>query len=216
MAYVYRYIDIIKEEVVYVGKVTKNKNENYDPLTNRHNQHKRDEWYKSNPNNIAMQYIENLSPVDADILESWLISYYDTDQLANKGKTGWGKSDLDLSKFCDYQWKNYGNFTRTKQEIFSMVYSMVDRLINLSDGLRFNLNYALTILNNEIRELSQEVELRDKAQKLNGYSDYKRRYKEIEPAITTSLEQDQDKLSFVSILGHDPFEELKRMEETHD
>ena len=69
MPYIYRYIDIDKEEVIYVGKVTRYKDVGYDPLKNRHEQHCREDWYKNDSDHIVMQYIELDSHVDADIIE---------------------------------------------------------------------------------------------------------------------------------------------------
>lgn len=110
MPYVYRYIDMNKDEVVYVGKVTKEKQDEYDPLKNRHLQHKREEWYKEiGFKDLCMQYIEVASPVDADIYESFLISYYNTDQLVNKAKTGWGNSRLKIDIINPKRWMLYDN-----------------------------------------------------------------------------------------------------------
>ena len=36
-----------------------------------------------------MQFVELDSHTDADILETWLINFYDTGQLINISKTGW-------------------------------------------------------------------------------------------------------------------------------
>ena len=109
MPYIYRYIDLGKKECVYVGKVTRHKDIGYDPLGDRHRQHTREQWYKDiGKDNLLLQYIELDSHTDADILETWLISYYNhTGQLQNKAKVGWGKSAIDLSKHIHNLWKNY-------------------------------------------------------------------------------------------------------------
>ena len=46
MAYVYRYINLEAKEVVYIGKVTKDHDVGFDPLLNRHRQHRGEKWYK--------------------------------------------------------------------------------------------------------------------------------------------------------------------------
>lgn len=94
MAYVYRYIDIQKKECIYVGIVKKSKDGAYDPLIQRHNQHKyNDAWYKEHGGigNVAMQFIETESIGDADILETVYINFYSqTGQLYNKDKADGG------------------------------------------------------------------------------------------------------------------------------
>ena len=107
MAFVYRYIDLEAQEVVYIGKVAGEKDVYIDPLKRRHEQHTREKWYQENSDNLVMQFIEVKSHADADILETWLISKYGTGQLLNKAKTGWGESALDLSPMLYGRWKTY-------------------------------------------------------------------------------------------------------------
>ena len=65
MAFVYRYIDLNAQEVVYIGKVTKGGDLDQDPLLRRHQQHTREDWYKKNADNLVMQFIEVESHADA-------------------------------------------------------------------------------------------------------------------------------------------------------
>lgn len=95
MPYVYRYIDMVKKATIYVGKVS------IETILNRHRQHMYDSWY--NADTTVLQYVECATHTDADMLETWLINYYG-DQLANKAKTGWGKSNIDLSKYVFGKW----------------------------------------------------------------------------------------------------------------
>ena len=116
MPYVYRYIDMTKQEVCYVGKVTHYKDIGYDPLARRHEQHKREEWYKKiGDRNILFQFIETDSHTDADILETWLINYYcGSGHLINKGKMEWGKSNIDLLPYISGKWVTYYDYGTRK------------------------------------------------------------------------------------------------------
>lgn len=108
MAYVYRYINLDAREVVYIGKV---KGDEFENLIRRHKQHKREDWYKENKNNIIMQYAEVPTAADADILETIEIAYYaDTNQLINKDKTSWGSPQLflDGAGILESRWRTYG------------------------------------------------------------------------------------------------------------
>ena len=119
MPYVYRYIDMTKQEVCYVGKVTRVKDVGYDPLRNRHEQHKRESWYREiGDSNICMQFIETKSHTDADIMETWLINFYcQTGQLVNKGKTEWGYSNIDLHGHIFGYWHTYDDYAEKTNKV---------------------------------------------------------------------------------------------------
>ena len=130
MPYVYRYIDVTKQEVCYVGKVTHCKDVGYDPLTRRHEQHKREEWYKAiGDQNILFQFIETESHTDADILETWLINYYcGSGQLVNKGKIEWGKSNIDLNPYISGKWVTYYDYG-TRKALNEKLMSVARRIL---------------------------------------------------------------------------------------
>lgn len=154
MPYVYRYIDLDKREVVYIGKVTKDKDFGTDPLLVRHKQHTREEWYKGAEQNIVMQFMEVDSNTDADIFETWLINYYDTGQLKNKGKTGWGKSALDLRDCFFGRWRTFEKEHECGSEYDC--YSLVNVLYKATDDLTNNLDSSLEHLSDGIRELAKQ------------------------------------------------------------
>lgn len=108
MPYVYRYIDMNTHECVYVGKVKSDADIGLDPLARRHDQHKREDWYKEiGDENLLMQYIHVPTHADADILETFFISAYEgTGQLKNKAKTGWGRATVSVWK-PTIEWSNY-------------------------------------------------------------------------------------------------------------
>lgn len=111
MSYVYRYINMNNHKCVYIGKVMGDTDIFSDPLKRRHEQHKRDDWYKEiGDENILLQYMYVPTHADADILETYFISQYeDTKQLKNKAKVGWGKSCVIKEK-C-FKWNNYLPYT---------------------------------------------------------------------------------------------------------
>ena len=168
MPYVYRYIDMTKEEVCYIGKITKYKDVGYDPLVNRHEQHRREEWYKAiGDENCILQYIEIDNHTDADILETWLIQYYDNGQLYNKSKTGWGKSRIDLYHVVSGRWRAYGCGTfRNREEIKKKLEVITDILMNGTEGLYYNLEPALEAFNERVRDMRNDIL---KAHKLSRY-----------------------------------------------
>lgn len=163
MPYVYRYIDIKAEEVIYVGKVTGHKDMYNDPLLKRHEQHCREGWYRDRADDIIMQYIETKSHVDADMLESWLISYYDTGQLINKAKTGWGKSDIDLSSLFFGHWITWNRGSNGTREA---VFAEMERLLKKTEGLTYNLSNYLEEFCDQMRQIQKEHF------KANGWSRY--------------------------------------------
>lgn len=117
MSYVYRYVDAEKGECIYVGKVNGCKDFGCDPLSSRHGQHKRDDWYKKHggSENVFMEYCELETAAEADMVETAMIAFYsETGQLENKAKI-WGKqSILDISKLL---WIPYGSKWSSQMKI---------------------------------------------------------------------------------------------------
>lgn len=130
MAYVYRYIDMNKRECVYIGKVMGDADIYVNPLERRHEQHKRDDWYKEiGDENLLLQFTRVPTHADADILETYLISQYeDTGQLKNKAKVGWGKSCV-VSTII--KWENYLPYDQLDSWICDKLHS-VARIISKS------------------------------------------------------------------------------------
>jgi len=116
MSYVYRYVNAMNEECIYVGKVS---GSDMNALRSRHGQHKKDIWYEraGGEKNVFMEYIKLRTPADADIMETALIAFYNAhceSQLANKSKCWGSQSVVDLSKYDD-KWTVYGATFRTPQ-----------------------------------------------------------------------------------------------------
>ena len=112
MAFVYRYIDIEKNKVIYIGKVSGEAMDK--PLEKRNKQHKsNDFWYKDHggDKNVMLQFIELENAADADIYETILISKGDQKYLENKSKTGWGTATFNLNipeqDWTPYRWDGY-------------------------------------------------------------------------------------------------------------
>ena len=153
MAYVYRYINLESREVIYIGKVKGTRDNWCDPLRARHEQHMREDWYKENAENIIMQFIEIESHADADILETWLISKYGTGQLLNKAKTGWGESRIDLWAQTVGHWRTYQKGCSQSMEAINEAANILYRV---SEGLEYNVDTALSMFNEMIRETVSE------------------------------------------------------------
>ena len=170
MPYVYRYIDLQKEEVVYIGKVTYDKNDQgTDGLVQRHYQHKTDDWYEEiGDENLLLQYIHFPSHTDADIMETYLINYYDTGQLRNKAKTGWGKPSYDLyTAAINGRWRNFRQGPiSTRDEISNQISFLVESLMKSTEGLCFNIEGGLSDLNQRIIEMRNDM---IKAKKISRY-----------------------------------------------
>lgn len=169
MPYIYRYIDIEKEEVVYVGKVTRYKDcqAAYDPLRNRHEQHCREKWYKDNEDNLVMEWIEVENPCDADILETWLINFYDTGQLVNKAKVGWGKSSIDLWPVVSGRWTVYGKgYSMNDDSVRKLANDLVISLSKWTEGYTVNLDSNLDYFVEKVKGIRKEWA---KAQRLSRY-----------------------------------------------
>lgn len=175
MGYLYRYIDIDKEEVIYVGKVMGMKDVGFDPLTRRHEQHKRDDWYKTTgEHNIVMQYIE-CSASDADILETWLINFYaPTGQLYNKEKADWGESKIDLYPLIFGKWKNYKGALDIKENIKDRLYGLVENLYRQTEGLAYHLEADLENFCESVKNISKEISKTNKFNRFNTNDEFKR------------------------------------------
>lgn len=94
MSFVYRYIDPVSNKTIYIGKVKGEITTEENPLIRRHSQHRRDSWYHDE---LILAYIECSNHCDADILETYFISKYNTEYLKNVQKADWGISELNIS-----------------------------------------------------------------------------------------------------------------------
>lgn len=155
MPFIYRYIDLEKEECVYVGKVTTY--DHYDGLIRRHMEHKRDKWYlEIGDDKLLLQYIEFPSHTDVDILETWLIQYYG-DQLKNKAKVGWGAPKIDLYFETLGKWRCFrGNVFQDKEEIRKQMLDLVDNLFKSTEGLTYDMEYGVALLSQKIKEIESD------------------------------------------------------------
>ena len=165
MAFIYRYIELEAQEVVYIGKVKSGNHKDMYPLQRRHEQHKRAPWYKKNADNLVMQFIETKSHADADILETWLISQYATGQLANISKTGWGASEFDLWPVIFGRWRTY---QRGCQQNEDALYETAKILYNTTEGLTFNVDSSLGMFCELVKDIVKE---REKAVRLSRYDE---------------------------------------------
>lgn len=166
MPFVYRYIDLEAHQVVYVGKVTKDREGNNNPIQRRHEQHMREEWHKKNSNNLIMQYIEVHSHADADILETWLISQYGaTGQLFNVSKNSWGISDIDLWPVVTGKWRTYQRGCGQAKEA---IYHAAEVLYQMTEGLEYNVNSSTGVFMDMIRDIVSE---KAKVERLSRYDE---------------------------------------------
>lgn len=181
MPYIYRYIDLDKGEVIYVGKVTKYKDVGYDPLRKRHEQHTREDWYKDREN-VLMQYVEVDSHCDADILETWLINYYDSEQLLNSAKKDWGKCSFDLSSLLFGKWRNFGANSQSNEEaVKNIIDDAVRMTMKYSEGLSYNVESTLSgmkmIIEQKILKIAREKRMSDLLDRYDMQEDFKRERK---------------------------------------
>lgn len=183
MPYIYRYIDLIKHEVCYIGKVTGFKDIYVNPLENRHKQHMREEWYKKIGNeNLLLQYIEFDNHTDVDILETWLINYYcHTGQLVNKAKVNWGKSNIDLYPVISGRWRNWGQNRKINRElIMESLIPLVDDLLKQTEGLEYHLDDALDRFCSSVNEIAGDLRKTYKLSRFNTQDDFMREKRESE------------------------------------
>lgn len=112
-SYIYRYTDIITEEIVYVGIVYAGHS-----LRTRINKELRDfEWIKDRILKIEYQLLE-VSQTDLQALEAHLINKYGA--IYNTQKITWGESQfltIDESKWEDYDYRNVREIERLREEI---------------------------------------------------------------------------------------------------
>ncbi len=184
MPYIYRYINLKDEETVYVGKVTTYYDQDatcpYDGLVKRHEQHQRETWYKDiGDENLLLQYIQLSSHTDADIYETWLIQYYDTGQLFNKAKKGWGSSEIDFSPAIFGKWRNFRkNNYKNAEEIQKAVHEMVDTFMRYTSYLELDIELNLKLLCDQIRKMKSDKDKCDRITRLEAQGDFKRPFKE--------------------------------------
>lgn len=99
MSFVYRYLDC-HGDVRYIGMV---KGDTLDCLRRRMLQHLKEPGFKSS---WRVQFIPNLSRVDADLLESHLIGcVQNRDMLLNKAKLSYGK--IEIAKVKPLHWRTF-------------------------------------------------------------------------------------------------------------
>ncbi len=169
MSFVYRYIDLDKEEVVYIGKVN---GDELDCLTRRHEQHKRDSWYNDS---TIMQFKRLRTPADADMAETYLISYYaHTGQLANIAKTSWGRSTYYLENMHGH-WSDYASYyVHSGEGLRQQIIDIVDTFFrDISGGDFFN-EGSLDCLCNRIREVNEERLLSSRLSRYDKDDDFLR------------------------------------------
>lgn len=88
MAFVYRY-KTDSGEIIYIGKTNK--------LNERVNAHRQDPWWNDA---LVVEYIDNLTPADADMLETYYISKCNPKYNVRKQ---WGASKIDIDT-NEYNW----------------------------------------------------------------------------------------------------------------
>ena len=105
MAFVYRYCHPRSEAVVYIGKTS---GTDIDALKSRIAAHKSEEKFlrKAPRQGWKIQYIEGLTPAEADVLETALIAENaGSHSSLNVSKTNWGSCGIiDISNLA---WKPY-------------------------------------------------------------------------------------------------------------
>lgn len=157
MEYVYRYIDDETGETVYVG-ISK-------CLKDRIAQHKRDKL--ASINKAIIEYFPVKYHADADMLETYLISHYDTGKYFNVSKTKKGKcSFIDI---CDkLPWKRFDGrvdkdiepFTISSIQEKTVVEKVVEKPIVKEVKIRGDkptVDQALSIYNEAIKYFKYEI-----------------------------------------------------------
>ena len=124
---------------------------------------------------MLLQYIELDNHTDADIFETWLIQYYDTGQLYNKAKTGWGKSSIDLYSRIFGRWRNFrGSSRNNQQEIYSQLLYVAEVLWNNTNGLFFNVDYALKNFCDRVKEIQSDLQKAHRISRFDMQDDFLR------------------------------------------
>ena len=112
-SYIYRYTDIITEEVVYVGIVYAGHS-----LRTRIRKELKDfDWIQDRVLTIEYQMLE-VSQTDLQALEAHLINKYGA--IYNTQKANWGESqylEIDESKWEDYDYRNVKEIERLRAEV---------------------------------------------------------------------------------------------------
>lgn len=141
MAFVYRYWDITngKADVVYIGKVTRKREEAIEGLVERHREHKNDLWYRDiGDDNLVLEWFEIDSDADADILESWYISKLDGPKLNNRAKR-WGPSGIEVK--CNHsRWQTLRSYyeqsyVKSTRTLVDMVLDDCDKKVSKYDAV---------------------------------------------------------------------------------
>lgn len=104
MSYVYRYLSL-QGTPMYIGKVS---GDDLTCIARRIAQHKND--FGGKDKNWTVQYVDGLTPADADALETVLIAR--EKPRFNKSKTQWG--DTSFFQFPEPEWKLFDDSPKQK------------------------------------------------------------------------------------------------------
>ena len=112
-SYIYRYTDIITEEIVYVGIVYAG----HSLRTRIKKELKTFDWINDRILKVEYQMLE-VSQTDLQALEAHLINKYGS--FYNIQKATWGESEvlsIDESKWEDFDYRNVREIERLREEI---------------------------------------------------------------------------------------------------
>lgn len=112
-SYIYRYTDIITEEIVYVGIVYAG----HSLRTRIKKELKTFDWINDRILKVEYQILE-VSQTDLQALEAHLINKYGS--FYNIQKATWGESEflsIDESKWEDFDYRNVREIERLREEI---------------------------------------------------------------------------------------------------
>lgn len=112
-SYIYRYTDIITEEIVYVGIVYAG----HSLRTRINKELKTFDWINDRILKVEYQMLE-VSQTDLQALEAHLINKYGS--FYNIQKATWGESkflSIDESKWEDFDYRNVREIERLREEI---------------------------------------------------------------------------------------------------
>lgn len=175
MSFVYRYVDLGKEEVVYIGKVN---GDSLQDLYRRHQQHRSDSWYNDR---VVLQYQPAETPADADMLETYLISQYaHTGQLFNIAKTSWGRSRLCPKASVWGNWKDFFRaYAYHEDGLEERVTEVVRNFFKSTEGLDYHVEEMLDVLCDQIRGICKDMKLaRELYREYGECEDFMRRTKD--------------------------------------